>query len=189
MKKLLIASAVTAGFLGSAAVQADTSAIFDNWQDRAYVVGKLGTADLGLDDNAMTVTGVAGLHTPSIHPALSFEADLTLSLTDAESSLPSSMGSTTIEASAFSMGAYAVASYDQFPVENLTPFARLGLAYSSVDVTAANSVVSVSGETSEFGIGFTGGVRYTFSDQLSAVADYTSVSEIDVLNIGVQYDF
>ena len=137
----------------------------------------------------MTVTGVAGLRTPSIHPVLSFEADLTLSLTDAESSHSSSVGTTTVEASAFSMGAYAVASYEDFPIENLTPFARLGLAYSSVDVTASNSVASADGEDSEFGIGFSGGLRYTFNEQWAAVADYTSVSDIDVLNIGVQYDF
>lgn len=189
MKKIVIASAISAGLLGSAAAHADMSTILDNWQDRAYGQAKIGTTDMGLDDNALTVTGVAGLKTPSIHPMLSFEADLTFTLADAESTYSSSMGSSKIEASAFSLGGYAVASYDQLPIENLTPFVRAGLAYTSVDVTASNSVASVSGDDSEIDLGLTAGVRYQINEQFGVVADYTTVSELDTLNVGVQYNF
>lgn len=203
MKKLIIVSAVAvavaAGVLGSTVAQADTAAILDNWQERAYAQVKVGTADLGLSDNAMTLTGVAGLETPSIHPMLSFEADLTMTLTDAETSRSFSAGSVvrsaTIEGSAFSMGGYAVASFDQLPIENLTPFVRLGLAYTSIDYsysyngTGAGSGFGVDGEDSEFGLAFSGGVRYAFNDRFSAVADYTNVSDLDILNLGVQYNF
>lgn len=190
MKKIIIASAVSAGLLGSAVAHADMSTILDNWQDRAYAQAKVGTTDiLGLDDNALTVTGVAGLNTPSIHPMLSFEADLTFTLADAESTYPSSVGSTKIEASAFSLGGYAVASYDKLPIENLTPFVRAGLAYTSVDVSASNGVASVDGDDSEIDLGLSAGVRYQINDQFGVVADYTTVSELDTLNLGVQYNF
>ena len=46
MKKLLIASAVTAGFLGSAVAHADVSTVLDGWQDRAYGQAKIGTTDM-----------------------------------------------------------------------------------------------------------------------------------------------
>lgn len=189
MKKLLIASAITAGIFTAGVAQAETNSILDNWQERSYAQVKMGITDLGLSDDAITITGVAGLKTPSIHPMLSFEADATFTIADAETSVSGSWGTSKVEASAFSLGGYAVANFDQLPVENLVPFVRAGLAYSSYEVTASNSLASASADDSEIDLGLTAGIRYEFSDQFGVVADYTTVSELDTLNIGLQYSF
>jgi len=189
LKKLLIASAVSASLLTSAVAHAETASILDNWEQNAYAQVKVGMTDMGLSDDATTVTGVVGLNTPSIHPMLSFEADLTFTVADAESAYPSSIGTTTVEASAFSIGGYAVANFNQLGIENLTPFARIGLAYTSVDVTASNSYASASGDDSEFDLGLGAGLRYQMTDQFSAMVDYSTVSELDTLNLGVQFTF
>jgi len=189
MKKLLIASAISAGLLGASVAHAETGSVLDNWQENAYGQAKLGFTDMGLSDSAMTITGVAGLKTPSIHPMLSFEADLTFTVTDAETSVSSMAGNTKVTASAFSLGAYAVASYDQLSIENLVPYVRAGLGYTSVEVKASNAFVSASGDDSEIDLGLGAGVRYQINDQLGVLVDYTTISALDTLNVGVQYSF
>ena len=131
---------------------------------------------------------VYGLEAHQIHPLLSFEVELMKTLTDGESTYPSVYGNTKVEASAFGFGGYAVASYDQLPIENLVPYVRLGLAYTSVDVSAGNSLVNVSGEASDFGLAYSLGLRYEINSQFGALVDFTS-TEVDVLNAGIQYNF
>lgn len=193
MKKTsaLAAVVLVTGFGACAASAQDksfTGGLTDNWQERSYAQLKLGFADLGLSDSAMTLTGTYGLELAHIHPQLSAEADLLLTLADAESKFSSSMGSTTVEASVFGMGGYLVGSYDQLPVENLVPYARIGIAYTSAEVKASNGTASAAGDDSTFGLGLGIGARYSVNEQLGVLAEFNS-TEYDVWNVGAHYKF
>jgi opacity protein-like surface antigen len=195
LKKILIISAATAAMFGASIAQADmTAGLLDNWEDRSYAQAKLGFVDLGTSDDGMALTATAGLEAPSIHESLSFEVDVMKTLTDGESTYPSAFGSTKVEASAFGVGAYAVSTYKELPIEGLEPYFRLGLAYTSVDVSASNNLVSASGEASEFGIAYGAGLKYDLGAHVDALenvgvlVDFTS-TEVDSMSLGVDYRF
>ncbi|WP_166263535.1 outer membrane beta-barrel protein [Marinobacter caseinilyticus] len=186
MKKLIITSLATATLLGASSVQAkfNVDTILTNWEERSYAQAKPGFADVGLADSALTLTATAGLKTPSIHPNLAFEADLLTTIVDGESSFSTPVGNTTVKASVFGLGGYAVGNYYDLPVENLVPFVRAGLAYTSVDISS--SYASASG--SSFGLGLGVGLRYSVDNRLNAIVDFTS-TDVDVFSAGVQYSF
>lgn len=195
MKKILIVSAITAGMFGASVAQADTvSDLLNGWEDRSYAQAKLGFVDLGTNDDAIGVTGTFGLEAPSINKNLSFEIDVMKTLTDGESTYPSAFGSTKIEASAFGFAGYAVATYKELPVDGLAPYFRLGLAYTSIEVSAGNDLVSVDGETDGFGIGYGIGLKYDMGAQSAGLKDFEVLVEfnstdVDVLSAGVGYRF
>jgi len=188
LKKILLATAIAASAISApfaTAAEGDWSKdLTKNWKERSYAQVKLGFGDAGLSDNAMLLTGVYGLEMHQIHPMLSLEADLSFTIVDAESS----MNGTTTEASVTEFGGYLVGSYNGLSLKELIPFARVGLVYSSYEVTARNSYVSASGDDSSIGLGFTVGARYVLSDELSVLVDYTS-TELDTFNAGVSYKF
>ncbi|WP_166255985.1 porin family protein [Marinobacter salicampi] len=193
MKKVsaLAAVVLVSGFgacAASAQEKSFTEGLTDNWQERSYAQIKLGFADLGLSDDAMTLTGTYGIELAHIHPQLSAEADLLLTVADAESKISHYWGSTTVEASVFGMGGYLVGSYDQLPIENLVPYVRIGIAYTSAEIKASNGGASAGGDDSTFGLGYGIGARYNLNSQFGVVAEFSS-TEYDVLNVGAHYKF
>lgn len=193
MKRTLLTSVVAAtAIFGASFASAQNSSVtdgtFDNMKERSYAQLKVGFADVGLDDSALTLTGTYGLELPNVHPMLSFEADMLLTLADGESEFKNIYGSTTVEASVFGLGGYLVGSYDELQVENLVPYVRVGLAYTSAEVEASNSVASASGDDSSIGLGLGIGARYQVADRIEILAEYNS-TDVDVMNIGVHYEF
>lgn len=182
MKKIVWGS-VVAGIMSASVAQAET-AFLENWESRSYAQAKLGFADVGTSDDAIAFTGIFGLKTPDIHPMFSVEVELMKTLVDGETSITTLYGTSKVEVSAFGLGAYAVASYDQLPVENLVPYVRLGLAYTSAEASSGG----YSADGSEFGLGFSIGLRYDINEKIGVLVDYTS-TEADILNAGIQYNF
>lgn len=189
MKKLIIASAITAGLFGASVSHADTvSQMIDTWDERSYAQAKLGFVDLGTSDDGIGVTGTFGMEAPEIYKDLAFEVDVLMTVVDGETTYPSSFGNTKVEASAFGFGGYAVANYRELPVDGLTPFFRLGLAYTSLDVTASNSVASADGEDDSFGLAYGLGLKYDLGNNLEALVGYTD-TDVEVFNAGIGYRF
>lgn len=191
MKKTAIASAmiIATGFAATSAHAQDSATkLLDNWEERSYAQAKLGFADLGLNDDAMTLTGTYGLKMAHVHPQLSVEADVFFTLADAESEVSSSFGTTKAEASTFGFAGYLVGTYDQLSIEKLKPYVRVGLGYTSADVEVSNSMASASGDDSEFGLAYGIGARYDFTDNLGVLVEYNE-TEFDFMNVGVHYGF
>lgn len=193
MKKLIIASAVAAGMFGASLAQADTFAgtvshMADTWDERSYAQAKLGFVDLGTDDDGIGLTGTFGMDASEIHENLSFEVELMTTVVDGETTYQSSVGDAKVEASAFSLGGYAVGTFEQFAVAEIVPYARVGLAYTSVDMKASNSVASASGDDSDIGLGIGVGLKYEFADKLHGLVEFNS-TDVDVMNAGIGYRF
>ncbi|MBC7181978.1 MAG: porin family protein [Marinobacter sp.] len=154
--------------------------------ENGYAEGRLGFADLGLDDSAMVLAGTFGTSLSDIYPGLGAEADLTITATDAESDY---FGST-LEASYFSLGGYATYTYSlDSRVKGLEVLGRVGLTYTDVEVSASNGAYSASADGSGVDIGLGIGARYKLRDNLAVVGRFDTYESIDVLSFGATFRF
>jgi len=133
---------------------------------------------LGLDDNATVLTGVVGSNLDNVREGLAVEADLTMTLMDAESEF----FGTSFEASYTKLGGYAVYNYPLVDVtEGLSIFGRGGLAYTSLDIESASD--------SSIDLAFGLGAKYEIRDQIKLTGQYDTYESIDVFSIGAEYSF
>lgn len=191
MKKIVVLGAVAA-IMGSSLVHAQGA--FNSLPEGSYAQATIGTADLGLDDNAVALTGTYGQGLPQVLPGLGFDVELSATLTGAEEHYDYGYATASGEITYVSLGALATYTYgaDQI-VKGLDLYVRGGLIYTSYDieVEATNGTYSSSGSDSgtETDLGLGLGARYKVADQISAVVDVLDHGDITRYSVGAAYAF
>ncbi|TNE70978.1 MAG: hypothetical protein EP339_15460 [Gammaproteobacteria bacterium] len=192
MKNALVCSALCASLMSGIANadnrgQSDSRALTTNdLINNGYAEARLGFADMGLSDDAIVIAGTFGTSLDQFLPGLGAEAELTLTASDAETTVSDGFGnSVTVEGSYFGLGGYATYTLDLDPqVKGLELLGRGGLVY--VNAEANTWAGSADDSSIELGIGI--GARYNLQNNLAVVARFDTY-DIDVLSFGATYRF
>ncbi|MDO3722821.1 outer membrane beta-barrel protein [Marinobacter sp. chi1] len=188
MKKVLIASAIASALAAAPVSAQEGQNTVDYLKQDGYFKALIGFADLGLDDAALAVTGTYGKRLPQVHPNFRFEADLGLSLSDAESSYNDGFGNRVkTSASYFLLGGYGVYEH---PLDNkLSVYGRGGLVYVSSDVEVKSAGLSRSGSDSSIELGIGAGGKYQYTPKTAFIVDLSKIDDYEAFSVGAQFEF
>ena len=156
-----------------------------------YFGAQLGLSDVGFYNTGIAIIATYGLPVTSLLPDLqlpdnvkknlSLEAEFTTNLLS-----PASVGG--YDATVHSFGGYGVFAFPVSP--ELSVRARAGLLLAILNQEYTVIFGSASRSSTDFNISFGGGITYKLSDNMSFIAEYTSLgSSVNNLSGGVQLRF
>ena len=147
-----------------------------------YLNAQLAIADVDGYDEGIAGVVTYGMPLPQVHQNFFVEGEFTSTLADPDAVI----GGTSVEASYYTLGAYAVYAH---PIsDDIKLRGRAGLLYYDLDVSASGSGIRASDDGFEltFGVGAT----FNVATDLNVIAEYTVIEDdITHLSAGVQYHF
>jgi hypothetical protein len=154
-------------------------------QNEQYAKAQLAIADVDGFDNGVALVGTYGLTMPEVHPNFSVEGELSVSVSDPETSVAGN----TLSVSYYTLAGYGVYTHPVTPDFSL--YGRGGILYEDVEAEYYHPLVGkVSDSDSDIGFSFGLGANVAATKTLDFTAGLTVIeSDITHFSAGAHFRF